>query len=60
LIFNLIEEYVKKGAKGFGEILANLKFNDKRMKNIYRGMRRVKNINSIPSWRGPWKVQNWI
>ncbi len=35
-IFNLIEEYVKKGAKGFGEILANLKFNDKRMKNIYK------------------------
>ncbi|MGC8976469.1 MAG: amidohydrolase family protein [Candidatus Ratteibacteria bacterium] len=35
-IFNLIEEYVKKGAKGFGEILANLNFNDKRMKNIYK------------------------
>lgn len=32
----IIEEYVKKGAKGFGEILANLPFNDKRMKKIYR------------------------
>ncbi|MCM8785214.1 MAG: amidohydrolase family protein, partial [Candidatus Omnitrophica bacterium] len=35
-IKNLIEEYVKKGAKGFGEILANLPFNDRRMKNIYK------------------------
>jgi predicted TIM-barrel fold metal-dependent hydrolase len=42
LIFNLIEEYVKKGAKGFGEILANLKFNDKRMKNIYRACGELK------------------
>jgi len=42
LIFNLIEEYVKKGAKGFGEILANLKFNDKRMKNIYKACGELK------------------
>ncbi|HOK57007.1 MAG TPA: amidohydrolase family protein [bacterium] len=35
-IEKIIEEYVKKGAKGFGEVLANLQFNDKRMKNIYR------------------------
>jgi predicted TIM-barrel fold metal-dependent hydrolase len=41
-IFNLIEEYVKKGAKGFGEILANLKFNDKRMKNIYKACGELK------------------
>jgi predicted TIM-barrel fold metal-dependent hydrolase len=41
-IFNLIEEYVKKGAKGFGEILANLRFNDKRMKNIYKACGELK------------------
>jgi len=41
-IFNLIEDYVKKGAKGFGEILANLKFNDKRMKNIYKVCNQLK------------------
>lgn len=35
-IKNLIEDYAKKGAKGFGEVLANLPFNDKRMKNIYK------------------------
>ncbi|MCM8771859.1 MAG: amidohydrolase family protein [Candidatus Omnitrophica bacterium] len=35
-IKNLIEEYAESGAKGFGEILANLPFNDKRMKNIYK------------------------
>lgn len=35
-IGKMIEEYVKKGCKGFGEILANLKFNDERMKNIYK------------------------
>jgi len=32
----IIEDYVKKGCKGFGEILANLRFNDKRMKFIYK------------------------
>jgi len=41
-IFNLIEEYLKKGAKGFGEILANLRFNDKRMKNIYKACGELK------------------
>jgi uncharacterized protein len=33
---NIIEEYVKKGCKGFGEILASLNFNEPRMKNLYR------------------------
>lgn len=32
----IIENYVKKGCKGFGEVLANLKFNDKKMKFIYK------------------------
>jgi len=32
----IIEGYVEKGCKGFGEVLANLKFNDKRMKVIYK------------------------
>ena len=31
----LIREYVEKGCKGFGEVLANLPFNDSRMKKIY-------------------------
>ncbi|MCD6219602.1 amidohydrolase family protein [Candidatus Calescamantes bacterium] len=35
-IGKIIEGYVKKGCKGFGEVLANLPFNDKRMKLIYR------------------------
>ena len=35
-IGKVIEEYVKKGCKGFGEILANLPFNDERMKQIYK------------------------
>ncbi|HOV21161.1 MAG TPA: amidohydrolase family protein [bacterium] len=35
-IGKMIEEYVKKGCNGFGEVLANLEFNDKRMKYIYR------------------------
>jgi len=41
-IFNLIEGYLKKGAKGFGEVLANLPFNDKRMKNIYKACGELK------------------
>ncbi len=32
----LIEEYVERGCRGFGEILANLKTNDKRLKKIYK------------------------
>lgn len=36
LFLCLIEEYVEKGCKGFGEILANLKVNDLRLKNIYQ------------------------
>lgn len=36
VIGKIIEEYVEEGAKGFGEVIANLPFNDKRMKNIYK------------------------
>ncbi|MFN4227596.1 MAG: amidohydrolase family protein [Candidatus Ratteibacteria bacterium] len=51
----LIEDYVKKGAKGFGEILANLQFNDKRMKNIYKicgefGLSIVFHLGGVP-WK---------
>ena len=34
--YPLIKEYVDQGCKGFGEILANLPANDKRMKGIYK------------------------
>jgi len=34
--YPLLKEYVDRGCKGFGEILANLPTNDKRLKGIYK------------------------
>ena len=50
--FPLIEEYVKRGCKGFGEILANLPTNDKRLKNIYKacGTLGIPVLPDLRSW----------
>ncbi len=38
----IIKEYIDQGCRGFGEVLANLKVNDPRMKNIFRACGKLK------------------
>lgn len=38
----IIKEYLDQGCRGFGEVLANLKVNDPRMKNIFRACGKLK------------------
>ena len=48
--YPLIKEYVDMGCKGFGEILANLPTNDKRMKGIYKACGELE-IPVLPDFR---------
>jgi uncharacterized protein len=52
--YPLIKEYLDQGCKGFGEILANLPTNDKRMKGIYKACGKL-NIPVLPDFRAPTK-----